>query len=230
MLFHPRKRIEAHLLDALDGLLFELTAWKGRRLTPKRLPTDGREHLQLGCGTSRLEGFVNSDFYSNKSADAGIDARFPLPFDDDTWRGIYAHHVVEHLSYEDGDLLFRECLRTLKPGGVFRMIVPDLEIFLRLYLAEDAATRQEIFRLYPPHAMESFALKTPLEMVDLVFRDNKYNRHLSAWDWETANTRLRDVGFSVVVKQQVNESIDPKLAGHDKPHWSQFSLYVEAVK
>ena len=67
-------------------------------------------------------------------------------------------------------------------------------------------------------------------MIDYIFRDDKFNRHLSAWDWETAEVRLSEAGFSRVVRQAVNESVDPRMAGHDKAHWARFSLYVEGVK
>jgi predicted SAM-dependent methyltransferase len=230
MIFHPRKRIEPHILDALDVLRFELDAWKGRLFRSKRLDTRGREYLQLGSHETPLEGFLNTDFTLKYKADAAVDARFPLPFENSTWRGIYAHHVVEHLSFVDALGLFRECRRVLRPGGVFRMVVPDLEIFLRLYLARDSVAREKIFALLPDNIMNGLNVKTPLEMLDYVFRDEKFNRHLSSWDWETAEFRLREAGFAQVNLQRVNQSADPKLAGHDKPHWAAFSLYVEAAK
>ena len=230
MLFHPRKWLEPHLVDALDVLRFELTAWKGRLFSPRRLETRGLSYLQLGCWETVLDGFLNTDFFLNRKAEAYLDARFKLPFDDNTWLGVYTHHVVEHLSWEDGCSLFRECNRVLKPNGVFRMVVPDLEIFLRLYVDNDPAARQRLFDLYPVHIMDMLNVKTPLEMVDYVFRDHKFNRHLSAWDWETAECRLMEAGFSKVIRQTMNRSQDPRLAERDKPHWESFSLYVEAVK
>ena len=230
MIFHPRRWLEPHWLDALDVVRMEWVAVHGRWLAPKRIPTLGRDYLQLGSGESRITGFLNSCGFQNKSAEAKVDIRFPLRFPDNTWRGIYAHHVVEHISYPDAFQLFRGCHRTLKQGGVLRIVVPDLQTFINLYTANSAAERRKIFNLYPDETMETLNVKTPLEMMDYIFRDNKFNRHLSAWDWETAEFRLRDAGFSKVVRQIVNISLDPNLAGHDKPHWSAFSLYVEAIK
>lgn len=174
MIFHPRKRIEPHLLEALDLLRFEMAAWRFRLFRPKRLATEGRHYLQIGCYDTRLDGFLNTDFFLNKAAEAHIDARFPLPFAEDAWQGVYAHHVVEHLSYPDALSLMAECRRVLLPGGVFRMIVPDLEVFLRLY-GETAAVRTRIFRLYPDHIMSRLNTKTPLEVIDHIFRDDKFN-------------------------------------------------------
>jgi predicted SAM-dependent methyltransferase len=230
MLFNPRRRLEPHLVDALDVMRIEWAAVRGRWLLPQQVSTQGKEYLQLGSGDDRLEGFLNSCYFLNKGADAWIDARFPLRFAEDTWRGIYAHHIVEHLSYPDARQLFRECRRTLRPGGVFRMVVPDLQVFISHYMNPNPAERSRIFSLLPDYHMEAIDVGTPLEMVDHMFRDTKFNRHLSAWDWETAERRLNEAGFSRIVRQGVNASLDPKLAGHDKPHWAEFSLYVEAVK
>jgi hypothetical protein len=108
------------------------------------------------------------------------------------------------------------------------MVVPNLDVFISYYVKSDTKERSEIFSLYPNISELDF--KTPLEMIDYVFRDNKFNRHWSAWDWETAKTRLMQAGFSRVVRQEVNVSLDARLAGHDKSHWSKFSLYVEAQR
>jgi hypothetical protein len=110
------------------------------------------------------------------------------------------------------------------------MVVPDLEVFISHYLKADTKDRSEILSLYPQMIMKDLDVLTPLEMIDYVFRDNKFNRHWSAWDWETAKTRLMKAGFSRVTRQEVNVSLDPRLAGYDKPHWSKFSLYVEAQR
>ncbi len=230
MIFHPRKWLEPHLVDALDALRFELHALKGRWMSKRRADLSGREYLQLGSGESRLDGFLNSDFPLNDKAELHLDARFPLPFRDQCLRGIYAHHVVEHLSYEDARALFKECCRVLKPGGIFRMVVPDLEVFLRCYTDPDPQKRAKIYRLLPEHFMAELAGRTPLEVADHIFRDNKFNRHLSAWDWETAALRLREAGFASVQRLSANQSADPMLAGHDKTHWADHSLYVEATK
>jgi predicted SAM-dependent methyltransferase len=231
MLFNLRKRFEPHLVDALDVMRIEFAAVRGRRHLPKQLPTQAKEYLQLGCGGDHIIGFLNTDYFLNPEADVGIDMRFPLRFPDNTWKGVYAHHSVEHIDYPDAYRLFREIRRVLRPGGVFRMIVPDLEVFLRCYASTDQRKRAEIFSIIPPNHMQELSfIKTPLEMIDYIFRDNKFNRHLSTWDWETAQFRLTESGFSRVVRQKVNVSLDPMLAGHDKKHWEKHSLYVEAVK
>ena len=227
MLFNPRKRLDRHLIDVLDTLRFELSSTRSRWMARKRVDHDGLHYLQLGCGTDLFAGFLNTDHPLNDKADAPVDARFGLPFHDGSFKGVYAHHVIEHLDYEDAYRVFDEVKRILAPGGTFRMIVPDLNVFLDLYRNDSAG---EIFRLLPPWHMENLSVETPLEMIDFMFRDHKFNRHLSSWDIDTAELRLRKAGFSKVVRQTVNRSLDEKLADHDKQDWAAFSLYVEAIK
>lgn len=60
----------------------------------------------------------------------------PLQFADETFDSVYAYHVFEHLTLEEGVRLAREILRVLRPGGNFRLSVPDLEEFCREYLTK----------------------------------------------------------------------------------------------
>ncbi len=50
--------------------------------------------------------------------------------------GIYASHVLEHLSKSGCVCALQNTYLLLKPGGVFRVIVPDLESRVRRYLSD----------------------------------------------------------------------------------------------
>lgn len=51
----------------------------------------------------------------------------PLPIPDCSVDAIYSSHVIEHLPREVTRRLFVECFRVLKPNGVIRTAVPDLD-------------------------------------------------------------------------------------------------------
>lgn len=57
-----------------------------------------------------------------------------LPFEDCEFDAVYHSHLLEHLPRSQAPLLLRECYRVLKPRGVLRVVVPDLEQIARLYL------------------------------------------------------------------------------------------------
>ena len=62
------------------------------------------------------------------------DIRRPLPFPDDTFDSVYALHIIEHLTPEEGGQFVAEIFRVLRPGGIFRLSTPDLERVVRAYL------------------------------------------------------------------------------------------------
>jgi predicted SAM-dependent methyltransferase len=64
------------------------------------------------------------------------DLRKPLPFGDGSAATIYSSHLLEHLYFQEGHRLIRECFRTLAEGGVVRIVVPDLRSIVLEYLGE----------------------------------------------------------------------------------------------
>jgi SAM-dependent methyltransferase len=58
-----------------------------------------------------------------------------LPVAADSVQGLYASHVLEHLTLADCLTALSNSYRILRPGGVFRMIVPDLCARAERYLA-----------------------------------------------------------------------------------------------
>jgi predicted SAM-dependent methyltransferase len=47
---------------------------------------------------------------------------------------IYHSHVLEHLYKDDGEKFIKDCFRVLKPSGIIRIAVPDLEKICKEYL------------------------------------------------------------------------------------------------
>ncbi len=43
--------------------------------------------------------------------------------------------MLEHFTRRNGEIFIRECVRVLKPNGILRVVVPDLEQIVRNYLA-----------------------------------------------------------------------------------------------
>jgi len=105
--------------------------------------------LHLGCGPHFLEGWTNVDYsFGAKVARIPLIGALsralglfkiqwnpsiilhnlaePLPWPDASVDFIYSSHTLEHLRREDGARLIAECHRVLKPGGVLRIVVPDL--------------------------------------------------------------------------------------------------------
>lgn len=79
--------------------------------------------------------------------DKKLDARKGLPYPDQTVDGVYSEHFFEHLTQAEGLGFLRECRRVLKPGGVVRVAMPDLDAFVRRYMSEDWRGDGDMFKL-----------------------------------------------------------------------------------
>ena len=90
--------------------------------------------LNIGCGSSFHSDWINLDAAPVSPQVIAHDLRARLPFPDDHFQAVYASHVLEHLPREPAQRLLGECLRVLKPGGIARIVVPDLETITRTYL------------------------------------------------------------------------------------------------
>lgn len=92
-------------------------------------------YLNLGCGGRFHPGWVNVDIVSSDPAHiVQHNILESLPFAAATFDVVYHSHVLEHLPRATAPRFLAECRRVLKPGGVLRVVVPDLETIARLYL------------------------------------------------------------------------------------------------
>jgi predicted SAM-dependent methyltransferase len=90
--------------------------------------------INLGCGTRFHPDWVNIDKYPVNQNVIPHDLRQSLPFTDNIFDVVYHSHVLEHFSRTEGKIFLRECFRICKPGGIIRIVVPDLENIVRSYL------------------------------------------------------------------------------------------------
>lgn len=147
------------------------------------------KYLNLGCGGHFSTGpeWLNMDI-------APQDSRFVhqyqlqlgIPFSDCSFEGVYHSHILEH--FPRGQVLpfLRECYRVLKPGGVIRIAVPDLEQILRAYLAALDDVRQAGEKC--DQAAEDRLLWMQVELLDQLVRSRSGGMMAPAWT--SANEEL----------------------------------------
>lgn len=93
---------------------------------PLRLHIGGKES-KPGWSIFNVQPGPNVDFIGN-CTDLSM-------FPDMSCEEIYASHVLEHLSYRDEILPTLQGIhRVLKPGGLLRVAVPDLDVLCRLFI------------------------------------------------------------------------------------------------
>lgn len=91
-------------------------------------------YVNLGCGSHYHPDWINIDIVATGPRVIAHDLSSGIPLSDKSCNVVYHSHVLEHLRRENGLQFLQECYRVLKPGGIIRVAVPDLEMICRLYL------------------------------------------------------------------------------------------------
>ena len=76
--------------------------------------------LNVGAGSVVIDGYTPLDIKTGTEAGR-------LPYQNETADEVYASHVLEHIARAETINTLREWVRVLKPGGILRVAVPDME-------------------------------------------------------------------------------------------------------
>jgi hypothetical protein len=203
---------------------FEIKSFLGRTFSSKIRKTK-KEYLQLGSGHLEQNTIMeNLDFYDItfknflglknffKKKSYGHDLRYPLPFNDNLFKGVYSEHTLEHLYPFEAINLLKEINRVLITGGILRITVPDLDKYI------DACYNKKspFFSQYRNNCEMMWSL-------------TQNYAHLSVWNFDMLKLQLEKCGFSNINKTELNKGIDSKLL-IDKAGREPETLYVEAIK
>ena len=118
-------------------------------------------YLNVGCGSKYHKDWVNVDMVSYSPYVQKCNLIKGIPYPDDTFAVLYHSQVLEHIPKENAEKFIRECYRVLKPGGIIRVVVPDLENIIdeyRKHLNENLDNPSELSEAnYEWNVMEIYA-------------------------------------------------------------------------
>ena len=83
--------------------------------------------LNVGCGGKYHSDWINIDMKPLSPEVIDVDLYQGIPFPDNTFDVVYHSQVLEHFPKERALGFISECYRVLKPNGIIRVVVPDLE-------------------------------------------------------------------------------------------------------
>ena len=75
-----------------------------------------------------------------------LDLTQPLPYPDGSFEAAFGSHVLEHLTPDEAAGVLRELHRVLRPGGIVRISVPDLDQVIASY--DPAAPDEFLFGMW----------------------------------------------------------------------------------
>jgi predicted SAM-dependent methyltransferase len=182
------------------------------------------KYIQYGCGWSAPAGWRNFDasptlrferipligkiYTKNKM-------RFPdnveygdivkgLPVEDSSCEAVYCSHVLEHLSYEDFRRALNNTIEILGSGGIYRLVVPDLEYYIQNYMNSTSpdSAKQFLMDTYLGREKRNRGLKGMI----LEYFGNSH--HLWMWDYNSIEKELAKVGFVDIRRAVFGDSAD----------------------
>jgi predicted SAM-dependent methyltransferase len=171
--------------------------------------------VHLGCGNKFIDGWINVDIISHPKI-FKHDLRKPLPFNNDSVDFFFSEHFFEHLEKSEGFLLLKEIYRCLKPGGVSRITVPDLDLLVKSYVENNLKTYSNI----------GLNVKTKCDLINIGMRGwgHKY-----LYDKEELLLMHEKVGFKIYNIELHKKSSYPELDNLEKRKYSG-EISCEAIK
>jgi hypothetical protein len=197
-------------------------------------------YVQYGCGFSVGDGWMNFDssptlrleripllgnalsalFSGNKQRFPAVvrygDIRKGLPVADGTVRGVYASHVLEHLSFLDLRQALVNTMRMLAPGGIFRLIVPDLQERAKRYVAEAEKGSSDAAAAFLRNSHLGWEQR-PRTLIGHVRQLIGGSAHLWMWDAYSMTAELQRLGFVQIRRCEFGDSSDPMFSRVEHP-------------
>lgn len=185
--------------------------------------------LNIACGARYSNKWINIDFHADSSDVRKVNILSGLPFEDASLDAVYCSHFLEHLSLEQAKKLIREALRILKPKGVFRVVVPDLENICREYLSViDTSDSSKID--------EKKYEWVVTELIDQLVRVNRggqmaklFNTVVARNDEELAGYILKRTGDELL-NDKLKEKKEKRIVTFDKVKNKVLYLYLSFIR
>ncbi|MCX6909722.1 MAG: methyltransferase domain-containing protein [Verrucomicrobia bacterium] len=208
--------------------------------------------LNIGCGPSGLDGWLNFDWgvlplLSKLPAlrraiiamgllPASYDARWPklklvdvrrgLPLENESVRFIYCSHVLEHFERWEALAILKECRRCLRKDGVMRIVVPDVQKLFSDYQSRLAAGQaragRDLCRLWWGFDKDIAPASAFGRLARRFVRDHLWN-----YDRSELELLVKEAGFSTMTVCEFRKGAVPDLDPLDLEGHKQHSIYAE---
>ena len=184
--------------------------------------------LQIGGGKHIKEGWLNGDILIG---DIYFNASNKFPIKSNSFDYIFAEQFLEHLNFKSGKFCLEECYRVLKPGGLLRIVTPDLKGLFKIYEDKNIVVKSE-------EVLERHRKNHNKDCLNLChFLNDNFRMwgHSFIYDIETLEKLFLSIGFQDIKHVKFGTSEHPELNGlelHADTEWmkSAYQIIVEVKK
>ena len=168
------------------------------------------------------------------------EARFPasvrwgdivkgLPIAAESANGVYASHVLEHLALADFHAAMENTKHVLKPGGIFRVVVPDLRASINKYVEE---AKGGVSNAALTFMNETYLGResNPRTLAARLVESLRTSRHMWMWDEPAMAQALTEHGFREVRPCHFGDCPDRMFRVVEHPDRFQNAVAMEAKK
>ena len=154
--------------------------------------------LHLGCGSKKLEGWVNIDSVPDYSPDLVHNLRNRLPYENNSVDEVLAEDILEHFDKYERYFIFFDWIRVLKLNGTITVQVPNF--------------RAVLFK----GAVKSILGRTTNILIDFIYGETMFNSkyytghygiHKFAYTWNSLTNFMTSFGLTVYERKKSGNNL-----------------------
>ena len=187
------------------------------------LVVKGHIKINLGSGHWKLEDWVNVDIDCDSEPDVCANLAGDLPFANGVASLMHTEDFIDQLDIEQAAEFLRECHRILGPGGVLRVLTPDMQKLAHLYLNDPAQLKS----MWKSFVGVPLSLETAGEIFNIGMR---FAGHTFLYDEETFKALTSRCGFDAR-RVEYQQSEVSELRGLDlRSPENAISMYFDCYR
>ena len=206
--------------------------------------------LHIGCGMNAPDDFENFDasptlrfekipiigkFYTKNETRFPENIRYGniaygLTNADNQYDACYCSHVLEHLSMEEFNSAIRNIYKYLKTGGIFRLIMPDLNKYVTEYVREYNKGSVDASIKFMKLTLLGESEFRKRDFFNIFINGISNSRHNWLWDDISTIEALKKAGFKNILSRRFKESGVDYFSNIEKEESFKNAFCIECIK